>query len=137
MSGPARNGLFLYAKDLERLAGFYEALLAMVRVHATPELVVLQVPASDLQLVVHAIPEAIAATITIATPPVRRDDTALKFFLSVPSLPAAEQLAGSLGGALYPERWQGPGFVVANACDPEGNVFQLRQSLGEAERRGE
>ncbi len=134
MSGPARNGLFLYAKDLERLAGFYQTLLAMVSVHATPELVVLQLPASDMQMVIHAIPEPIAATITIATPPLRRENTALKFFLTVPSLTAAEQLVSSLGGELYPERWQGPGFIVANACDPEGNVFQLRQSLDDLDR---
>ncbi|WP_295683008.1 VOC family protein [uncultured Nevskia sp.] len=129
MSGPARNGLFLYAKDLERLAGFYQSLLAMRRVHATAELVVLQVPDSDMQLVIHAIPVSIAATITITTPPARREDTALKFFLTVPSLPASRRLAATLGGEVYTEQWQGPGFVVSNACDPEGNIFQLRESL--------
>lgn len=129
MSGPARNGLFLYARDLERLASFYQSLLAMSRVHASAELVVLQIPASDMQLVIHAIPVPIAATITITSPPVRREDTALKFFLTVPSLPEARTLAASLGGEVYAEQWQGPGFVVANACDPEGNIFQLRESL--------
>lgn len=132
MSGPARNGLFLYAKDLERLAGFYQSLLAMRRVHATAELVVLQIPASDMQLVIHAIPAPIAVTISITTPPVRREDTALKFFLTVPSLPEARRLAASLGGEVYTEQWQGPGFVVSNACDPEGNIFQLRESLAAA-----
>jgi len=129
MSGPARNGLFLYAKDLERLAGFYQSLLAMRRVHATAELVVLQVPDSDMQLVIHAIPVPIAASIVITTPPVRREDSALKFFLTVPSLPEARTLAASLGGEVYTEQWQGLGFIVSNACDPEGNVFQLRESL--------
>lgn len=131
MSGPARNGLFLYARNLERLAGFYQSLLAMSRVHASAELVVLQIPASDMQLVIHAIPVPIAATITITSPPVRREDTAVKFFLTVPSLPEARTLAASLGGKVYAEQWQwqGPGFVVANACDPEGNIFQLRESL--------
>jgi len=133
MSGPARNGLFLYAKDLERLAGFYQSLLVMSRVHANAELVVLQVPDSNMQLVIHAIPVAIAATITITSPPARREDTALKFFLTVPSLPEARQLAASLGGEVYTEQWQGPGFVVSNACDPEGNIFQLRESIGTAD----
>lgn len=126
MSGPARNGVFVYALDLERLAGFYQAVLALRRVHATAELVVLQPQDSDIQLVLHAIPAAIAATITVTTPPTRRDNTALKFFFTVPGLPAARQLAASLDGEIGSEHWQGPGFVVCNACDPEGNVFQVR-----------
>ena len=35
---------------------------------------------------------------------------------------------GALGGQLFDERWQGPGFVVCNAMDPEGNVFQVRET---------
>ena len=61
MSGPARAGLFIYAKDLPRLADFYESLLGMSRVHGTAELVILRSP--DIQLTLHAIPAAIAASI--------------------------------------------------------------------------
>lgn len=131
MSGPVRNGVFVYALDLERLAGFYQAVLGLRRVHATAELVVLQPQDSDIQLVLHAVPAPIAATITITTPPLRRDNTALKFFFTVASLPAARQRAASLGGEVGSERWQGPGFVVCNACDPEGNVFQVRSSTAD------
>jgi len=28
---------------------------------------------------------------------------------------------------VFSEQWQGPGFVVCNAMDPEGNVFQVRE----------
>jgi len=126
MSGPARAGLFLYAKDLARLAGFYEAVLGMARLRATDDLVVLQSP--DIQLVVHAIPPHIAADIVIASPPVKRENTALKFFFTVPSIADARARAMQRGGEVYTENWQGPGFVVCNACDPEGNVFQVRES---------
>ena len=126
MSGPARAGLFLYAKDLARLAGFYEAVLGMARLRATDDLVVLQSP--DIQLVVHAIPPHIAADIVIASPPARRENTALKFFFTVPSIADARARAMQRGGEVYTENWQGPGFVVCNACDPEGNVFQVRES---------
>jgi len=86
MSGPARAGLFLYAKDLVRLADFYEAGLGMARLHAAADLIVLQ--SADIQLVVHAIPAHIAADIVITSPPQKREDTALKFFFTVPSIDA-------------------------------------------------
>lgn len=128
MPGPARAGLFLYAKDLDRLARFYESLLGMTRLHASDEMVVLGSP--QIQLVVHRIPPHIASGIVIESPPVRRENTALKFFFTVPSLSEAGAAAASLGGEVMSERWQGPGFVVCNAMDPEGNVFQVRETIG-------
>jgi predicted enzyme related to lactoylglutathione lyase len=32
------------------------------------------------------------------------------------------------GGEVFTEPWEGPGFRVCNACDPEGNIFQVRES---------
>lgn len=127
MSGPARAGLFLYAKDLALVSGFYESVLGMTRLHAAADLIVLQ--SADIQLVVHAIPAHIAADIVITSPPQKREDTALKFYFTVPSIDAARVRAATLGGEVYTENWQGPGFVVCNACDPEGNVFQVRESV--------
>ena len=126
MSGPARSGLFLYAKDLGRLARFYESLLGLSRRMGSDELVVLE--GQGVQLIVHAIPPHIASTITISTPPQRREDTALKFFFTVPSIAVATTTAAALGGEVLQEVWQGPGFRVCNACDPEGNIFQVRES---------
>ena len=127
MSGPARAGVFLYAKQVDSMATFYGAVLGMATIHATPELLVLQSP--DLQLVLHAIPKAIADGIRIETPPVRRENTAMKFFHVVPSLDEAIGTAAALGGEVFAERWEGTGFTMANAMDPEGNVFQVRESL--------
>jgi predicted enzyme related to lactoylglutathione lyase len=127
MSAPARAGVFVYASDLPRLAAFYAAVLGLRQVHATDEMAILASP--DLQLLVHRIPAHIAAGIHIASPPVRREDCAIKFFATVPSLADAGATAASLGGTLFDERWQGPDFVVCNAMDPEGNVFQVRESL--------
>lgn len=122
---PARAGVFIYAKDLPRLAAFYAAVLGMPQVHADDDIAILASP--DLQLLVHRIPAHIAAGIHIETPPVRREDCAIKFFATVPSLAAADTTAASLGGQLFDERWEGPGFIVCNAMDPEGNVFQIRE----------
>ena len=124
---PASAGLFIYAKDAERLARFYEALLGMTRAHATPERVVLRSP--DLQLVVQAMPAEVAAQVEIATPPVPRDNAAYKFFYTVPDLADASRTAAAHGGEVLAQQWHGPGFVVRNAVDPEGNIFQLREPL--------
>lgn len=127
MSKPARAGLFIYGKDFERLATFYEYVLGMSRLRATGEMVVLGSP--DIQLIVHELPPEIAATVTISIPPVRRDSS-LKFFFTVPSIAAAAAQAAAFGGKVLPEQWQGPGFRVVNALDPEGNVFHLRETAG-------
>lgn len=125
MSGPAHAGLFIYAKDVVRLAAFYEKLLGMQRLHTTVELVVLQSP--DMQLVLHAMPPQYSSMVTISSPPQRRENTALKFFFTVPGIAEAGRIAADLGGEVLPEQWPGRGFRAGNAIDPEGNIFQLRE----------
>lgn len=127
MTGPAREGVFVYAKDVERLARFYASLLELRRIHGDGEIVVLA--GTSMQLIVHAMPPAIAASVRITSPPLRRYNTALKFFFTVPSLADARERAAALGGEVLTEVWNGPGFRVCNAVDPEGNVFQVRELL--------
>src|SRR5690606_32405519 len=126
VSAPARAGIFIYAKDPDRLSGFYQSVLGMAAAHRTDHMVVLRSP--DLQLIVHALPPEVASQVAITNPPQLRDSAAIKFFCTVPSLSGAQALAQALGGQILPEQWQGPGFVVRNACGPEGNIFQVRES---------
>lgn len=126
MSGPALAGLFIYAKDLAKLSGFYETLLGLARVRSTNELVILSSP--HLQIIVHAMPAGVAREAGGSSPPAIRDDAAFKFFYTVPSLSVAQSVASSLGGQVLSDQWRGPGFIVRNAVDPEGNIFQLRES---------
>lgn len=128
MAGPAKAGVFIYAKDLPRLTHFYQTLLSMQLLHQTTELAVLQSP--DIQLLVHAVPPDLASNIKIATPPEPRQNCALKFFVSVPSIAAAREQAAAQGGAVWEQTYQGPGFQVCNANDPEGNIFQVREFAG-------
>lgn len=125
MPGPARAGALVYAKDLQKLSQFYQQLLAMKLLKASPELHVLE--SADFQLLVHAIPEQIARDINISSPPEPREETAIKLFFTVPSLSAAAILAQQLGGSVMDQSWSGPGFTVRNALDPEGNILQLRE----------
>ena len=126
MSATVRAVIFIYAKDPDRLSDFYQSVLCMTAAHRTDQMVVLRSP--EFELIVQAMPPQVASQVVIASPPQMRDSAAIKFFCTVPSLSAAQASAQSLGGQILPEQWRGPGFVVRNACDPEGNIFQVRES---------
>ena len=67
MSGPARTGVLLYAKDLLAVSAFYEQVLGARVLHADDEHRVLQSP--DVQLIIHAIPREYASAVVVETPP--------------------------------------------------------------------
>lgn len=125
MSGPAQSGLFIYANDVDKLARFYGSVLGMTPLSASRDLVVMQSP--GIQIVFCAIPPQVAKSIEAESPPKLRDDAAFKFFFTIPSIDRAQDAAVEHGGHILPDRWQGPGFVACNACDPEGNIVQLRE----------
>jgi predicted enzyme related to lactoylglutathione lyase len=123
--GPARAGQLIYACDIERLARFYEQVLGMQRRIADAEHVVLA--SADAQLILHALPPQYRAVAVAGSPAEPRMGTAIKPFFSVPDFDAAAEAMRELGGELFTECWQGPGFRVRNGCDCEGNVLQLRE----------
>jgi predicted enzyme related to lactoylglutathione lyase len=125
MRSPARAGVLVYAKELARLSAFYEQLLDATVLHADDEHRVLQ--AADVQLIIHAIPPQYAAAITIAVPPVPREEQAIKPFFTVAQLASAEAIVERCGGRVVGPVWPGPGMRVRNVCDPEGNIVHLRE----------
>ena len=127
MPGPARAGALIYARDLGLLTHFYRTLLQMDIRSQDAAFVVME--NDDIQLLIHSIPESIACDIDIQVPPQLREQGAIKLFFTVPSLAWAEAKAADLGGGLLPQQWPGPGFVLRNAFDPEGNILQLRECL--------
>ena len=58
----------------------------------------------DIQLVVHAIPEIIAGTITL--------------FFALPTLAEAQRVAPSLGGEVFDETWEGDGVSCPSCSHP-------------------
>jgi extradiol dioxygenase family protein len=78
MSHQPGVGAVVFAKDLPRVAKFYEEILSMTVAHSEGDHVDLE--SSACQLVVHAIPKKIAASIRISTPPKRRTETPIKLF---------------------------------------------------------
>lgn len=127
MPGPARAGALIYAMKLERLSGFYQRVLGMDLLKADAEHHVIE--SADMQLIIHAIPSPITKTLTAASPPAPREQQAIKLFFTVPSLSVAASVASSLGGAVFGQEYSGPGFRVRNGYDPEGNIFQVRESV--------
>jgi predicted enzyme related to lactoylglutathione lyase len=127
MSKSAQAGAVIFAKDLQRVTTFYEKLLGLTAVHSEPEHVVLA--SAPIELVIHAIPKAIADTFTIAVPPERRTETPIKLYFFVASIAEARVKAAALGGELNsPEgEWEARGFRACDGHDPEGNVLQLRE----------
>jgi catechol 2,3-dioxygenase-like lactoylglutathione lyase family enzyme len=125
MPGPARAGAMLYVVNLAEASAFYRDVLGMQLLHDAPTHHVIE--NADLQLVLHAIPPAIAAGIPLSRPPEPREEAALKFFFTVPSFAAAEETILRLGGGRVPGEWPGPGFRIRHFFDPEGNIFQLRE----------
>ena len=122
----------IFAKDVTRLAHFYQVVTDMQEIDRDQGHVVL---ADDhFQLVIHGIPAAIAASITITEPPQLREETPIKICLPVASIAHARDRAAQLGGRVEPKgkEWQARGFIACDGYDPEGNVFQLREADGAA-----
>jgi catechol 2,3-dioxygenase-like lactoylglutathione lyase family enzyme len=126
MSYEERAGAVLYAKDIDRVAAFYVAVLGLEVAAHDREHVLLESRA--LQLVVLQVPPHIASTIEITVPPVRRADAAVKLVFFVPSIAAVRRLAEAHGGVLRgpKQEWTFNGYKVCDGLDPEGNVIQFR-----------
>lgn len=118
----------IYAKDLQRLAGFYQAVLGLKRTDEDQSFVVLDTDA--FEIVVIQAPVDIANSIEMASPPVVREDNPIKVSFSVSSIEALRSTVQQFGGALKPTpaTWSWRGTLHLDGHDPEGNVFQLRQS---------
>jgi predicted enzyme related to lactoylglutathione lyase len=117
----------IYAKHLAGMQAFYEAVTGLALTHAAADHVVLESPAFELVLV--AMPAAIADTIHIASPPERRSETPIKLVFATDSIARVREQAAALGGALNPpdREWSWQGHITCDGHDPEGNVLQFRQ----------
>ncbi len=121
-------GLVVYAKDEQRVAAFYAALLGVDPTEVTPDFVVLESDA--LQLVVVRMPAEIVASVEVTDPPSVREDTALKPVFVVGDLDVARAAAAAAGGGIKPveAEWRWGDGTVVDGFDPEGNVLQVRRN---------
>ena len=128
MTSQTKAGAVVYAVDLARVSEFYAGVVDLTVSQREADHIVLE--SSVFQLVVLSIPQAIAASIEIATPPVRRTENPIKLVFFVPSIVASRAAAAQLGGALNPpeREWHFQRCKVCDGHDPEGNVLQLRET---------
>ena len=128
MNHAPKPGAILFAKDPDLLADFYRQLLDCPLARPDADHLVLET--GGLELIVHAIPPQIAREITITCPPAVRDETPVKLLFGVADLAHAREVAARCGGRLHPadREWQAGAVRVCDGHDPEGNVFQLRQT---------
>lgn len=122
-------GAVLYGKDVAGLTSFYAEVMGL-RVAATGD-GWSQLAGEQFELVVHALPPALAADIEISSPPQRREDTPIKLCFTVANLAATRAAVARLGGELNPpeREWQRGTLRVCDGHDPEGNVFQVRMPV--------
>jgi predicted enzyme related to lactoylglutathione lyase len=121
------QALCIFAKNVEQVSLFYQQALKL-KVQAsdkTHDLLVGQ----NHEVVVHAISKSYAESIKIESPPIKRDDVALKPIFVVDDLELVRTAAKATGGYLKPlkQAWRFRGFIVLDGCDPEGNVIQFKQ----------
>jgi len=100
----------------------------MSEVHKDKDHIVLD--EAVFQIVIHGIPKKIAETIEITIPPEIREETPIKICLPVSSIENARIRASVLGGRIgrKGKEWSARGFRACDGYDPEGNVFQVRES---------
>jgi predicted enzyme related to lactoylglutathione lyase len=118
----------IFAKDVDALARFYQETAEMTEVLRDQDHVVLN--EEGFQIVIHGIPKRIAAAIEITIPPEVREETPIKICLPVTIIEHARKTAAALGGKIGPKtkEWSARGFTACDGYDPEGNVFQVRES---------
>ena len=128
--GPLRAAATIYAKHLEPMAVFYGTCFGLAVVAEAPgSHVVLESGAWTLSLV--QIPAAIASTIELSDPPVRREETPIKLSFEVPSIAALRAAIAESGGRVDEHEWEYRGFRHCDCVDPEGNVSEIREAVPE------
>lgn len=120
----------VFVSDVPRLSDFYRELAGLSLQHQDADHALLQ--GDGFQLVVHRIFGA-SADQQVATDAVSvREDSHVKLCFPVASIAAARRTALALGGAIKaPEfEWEARGFRACDGHDPEGNVIQVRETVG-------
>lgn len=128
MSVKPKPSTVIFAKDIPKLAQFYRAIADMAIVHEDKDHTVLD--QDTFQLVIHGIPDNISLKIRITEPPQVREGMPIKPCLPVSSIAHARAQAAEFGGQVgsTSREWEARGFRACDGHDPEGNVFQVRES---------
>jgi predicted enzyme related to lactoylglutathione lyase len=118
------RGAILYVKDLERMKRFYSALLGADPTNQEWSDSWATFETDGARLSLHAIPAEIARSVVIQSPPIPREQQAIKLIFEVTNVESERARLESLGAQILRRPWQKTG-EACDAVDPEGNVFQV------------
>ncbi len=116
--------VFVFVADLERMAAFYAGAFGLQRENSADAGFVIMHAPSGAGVALHRLPQHIAETCTICSPPAWREDTALKFCFQTDDL-AAQRAAILAHGGQAKDPWSWDGTEFCECTDPEGNVIQI------------
>lgn len=118
----------LFAKDHQFVAEFYRRVVDASVSDQDEYHTLLDV--QGFRLVIHQIPEGMSQEITIATPPQRREQGALRLDFTIPNIIERRAMARLLGGQIddLPPPWAGADTSFFLGFDPEGNVVGFNVS---------
>jgi catechol 2,3-dioxygenase-like lactoylglutathione lyase family enzyme len=114
----------LFAKDVARMRAFYEKVLGLRVVDATPAGDWVRLDAGGTGLALHAIPQPVADRIVVEDPPRAREGTPVKLAFHADD-PEAERARLVAQGVTMREPTRFGEVVFCDGIDPEGNVFQI------------
>jgi predicted enzyme related to lactoylglutathione lyase len=124
------NALVIFAVNVEALATFYEAVLGLSPSPMPGDSKKdIRLGGKHSELLIHSIPERISKTIVIESPPVVREESAMKPVFDVESMTNALEQVQALGGVVTERSFTLDGLTRHDIVDPEGNVVQLRSAL--------
>jgi predicted enzyme related to lactoylglutathione lyase len=123
------NALVIFSVNVKALAGFYEAVLGLSPSPMPGDSKKdIRLGGDDSELLIHSIPDQIAKSIVIESPPVAIEDAAMKPVFDVKSIDEALKQVSQLGGIVTGRTFTLNGLTRHDIVDPEGNVVQLRSS---------
>lgn len=121
------SALVIFAVNVKAMADFYKAVAGF---SADPRpgdsKKDIRLGKEGEELLIHSIPPRIAKTIVIETPPLAREESAMKTIFDVDSLSSALEQVTLRGGLVTERTFTLDGLTRQDIVDPEGNVVQLR-----------
>jgi len=120
--------IFVY--NVARLRDFYQKVISMAIVVDECDYAILALP--HFELVIHGIPSERPTDANAKEFVEVREDGYCKICLPVKHIENARTIARELGGTIKEpdHEWTARGFRACDGHDPEGNVFQVRESIG-------
>ena len=117
----------IFARNLVGLTSFYAEALGLMRKASAQDHAV--VSGSNLEIVIHQIPGHETTAADAVSQKIRREGAAIRFDFPVSDVAASRSLARARGGDIdeLPPPWAERDANFFLGCDPEGNVFAVRQ----------